>query len=192
MSASLSVTARRLAAAVLTAGALAGAAAASASADNGTRLHRAQVEISDVQHSLGHDNRSNRSLNMEWVDVTNTSHRSVNLDGWTLSDEDGRTYTFRHYRLEGRSTVRVHTGVGRDSGTDLYQDRRTSVWDRHSDTATLANDHGRIIDTASWGNDRHAPSRGNDRHAPSWSNDRRGHDEREGRLEGRESRHEGR
>jgi hypothetical protein len=194
LSASLSVTARRVAAAALAAGALVGAAAASAAADNDTRLHRPQVEISSVQqHSLGHDdrsNRSNRSLNKEWVDVTNTSRRSVNLGGWTLSDEDGHTYTFRHYRLEGRATVRVHTGIGRDSDTDLYQDRRTYVWDHHSDTATLRDEHGRIIDTDSWGNDRHAPSWGNDRRGPSWSEDRRGHDEREGRLEGREGRHD--
>lgn len=47
----------------------------------------------------------------------------VNLDGWRLSDEDGRTYTFNHYR-GGRSTVRVHTGIGRDTYRDVYQDRR--------------------------------------------------------------------
>lgn len=176
MSASLSVTARRVAAAALAAGALVGAGAASASADNGTRLYRPQVEISDVQHSPGYSDRSNRSLNREWVDVTNTSRRSVNLGGWTLSDEDGHTYTFHHYRLEGRSTVRVHTGFGRDSYTDLYQDRRTQVWDRRSDTAILRDEYGRIIDTDSWGYDRRGPS---------WNEDRRG-DERGGRHEWRE------
>ncbi|TXS63936.1 lamin tail domain-containing protein [Streptomyces sp. me109] len=74
-----------------------------------------------------------------------------NLDGWTLSDEDGHTYTFRHYRLDGRSTVRVHVGVGRDTYRDVCRDRRNYVWDNRSDTATLRNDHGRFIDDASWG-----------------------------------------
>ncbi|MGW3151267.1 lamin tail domain-containing protein [Streptomyces sp. NPDC001177] len=74
--------------------------------------------ISDVQYdSPGRDDRSNRSLNKEWIDLTNTTRRAVNLDGWTLSDEDGRTYTLRHVRLDGRAAVRVHTGVGRDSRT---------------------------------------------------------------------------
>jgi hypothetical protein len=60
----------------------------------------------------------------EWVELTNTSRCTVNLDGWTLQDEDGHTYTFDGYRLEGRATVRIHTGEGRDSDSDLYMDRR--------------------------------------------------------------------
>ncbi|MEU5198469.1 lamin tail domain-containing protein, partial [Streptomyces scabiei] len=101
--------------------------------------------------SPGYDDRSNRSLNREWVEITNNARRSVNLDGWTLQDEDGHTYTFEDYRLEGRATVRVHTGRGRDTDTDLYQDSRRYVWDNRSDTATLRNDRDRYIDSDSWG-----------------------------------------
>ncbi|WP_435841326.1 lamin tail domain-containing protein [Streptomyces fagopyri] len=75
----------------------------------------------------------------------------MNLDDWTLSDEDGHTYTFDHFRLGGRSTVRVHTGIGRDTYRDVYQDRRNYVWDNRSDTATLRNDRGRFVDEVSWG-----------------------------------------
>ncbi|WP_371666801.1 lamin tail domain-containing protein [Streptomyces sp. NBC_00289] len=157
MSVSVSVTARRLAAAALAAGALVGAVALPASATDHARPHRPAVEISDVQYnSPGFDDRSNRSLNKEWVELTNTGRRAVNLDGWTLSDEDGHTYTFQHrFWLEGRDTVRIHTGVGRDTDTDLYQDRRSYVWDNHSDTATLRNDRDRFVDAVSWGHDRH-------------------------------------
>ncbi|MDQ1024817.1 hypothetical protein QF035_002399 [Streptomyces umbrinus] len=84
-------------------------------------------------------------------ELTNTTRRAVNLDCWTLKDEDGRTYTFNHYRLDGRATVRIYTGRGRDTDTDLYQDRRHYVWDNRSDTATLRNDRGRFIDDESWG-----------------------------------------
>ncbi|CUW33288.1 lamin tail domain-containing protein [Streptomyces reticuli] len=116
------------------------------------RQHHRVVYISDVQYnSPGRDDRSNRSLNAEWVEITNDSGRAVNLKGWTLSDEDGHTYTFNHYRLNGRATVRVHTGIGRDRKTDLYQDRRAYVWDNNSDTATLRNYRGRFIDRLSWG-----------------------------------------
>ncbi|GJF27219.1 hypothetical protein SHO565_77830 [Streptomyces sp. HO565] len=53
------------------------------------------MEISDVQYdSPGRDDRSNRSLNKEWVEITNNSRRSVYLEGWTLRDEDGHRYTF--------------------------------------------------------------------------------------------------
>jgi hypothetical protein len=167
VSVSVSVTARRLTAAAAVAAACVGAVALPASAaDHGPdRAARSRVVISAVQYdSPGRDDRSNRSLNREWVDITNTGRRDVNLDGWTLSDEDGHTYTFDRFRLEGRSTVRVHTGRGRDSETDVYQDRRAYVWDNRADTATLRNDRDRFIDAASWGHHRDgAGHRGDDR-----------------------------
>src|SRR4051794_20370596 len=68
VSVSVYVTARRLAAAALAAGALVGAVALPASATDHARPHRPAVEISDAQYdSPGFDDRSNRSLNKEWV-----------------------------------------------------------------------------------------------------------------------------
>ncbi|MEV0982001.1 lamin tail domain-containing protein [Streptomyces sp. NPDC049915] len=151
---SVSSSARRLTAATAVAAALVGAAAlpAMAADHHDPSGERAAVTISAVQYdSPGRDDRSNRSLNAEWVEITNSTRRAVNLDGWTLSDEDGHTFTFHHYRLDGRSTVRVHTGEGRDARHDLFQDRRTYVWNNDRDTATLRNDHGRFVDDFSWG-----------------------------------------
>ncbi|MEU1402236.1 lamin tail domain-containing protein [Streptomyces sp. NPDC005728] len=158
MSASVLLTARRVAATAAAAAAIVGAVALPASADDHDRDHgrsyRPQVAIGAVQTSpLERHNPSNRFLNQEWVEVTNGGRRAVDLDGWTLSDKDGNAYTFHHYRLDGRSSVRVHTGAGRDSATDLYQDRRRHVWDTR-DTATLRNDHGGFVADASWGGDR--------------------------------------
>ncbi|MEU6406217.1 lamin tail domain-containing protein [Streptomyces sp. NPDC046985] len=128
------------------------AIAVPASAADHHRWHRWDVQISRVQYdSPGRDDRTNRSLNGEWVEITNDSRWAVDLDGWTLSDRDGHTYEFRHYRLEGRSTVRVHTGVGLDARHDVYQDRRNYVWNNDGDTATLRNDRNRIVDSVSWG-----------------------------------------
>ncbi|GAA5703431.1 lamin tail domain-containing protein [Streptomyces avermitilis] len=179
---------RRIAAAALAAGAALGATALPASAQSDA--YRSYVVISDVQYdSPGADDRSNRSLNREWVDVTNTSGRAVNLDGWTLSAEDGHTYTFRHYRLGGRSTVRVHTGDGRDSDRDVYQDLRVYVWDNYSDTATLRNDRDRFVDAVAWGG-RHDRDRDDDRRGDHWGDHRGDH---RGGLGGREDggRHHG-
>ncbi|MFG3295113.1 lamin tail domain-containing protein [Streptomyces sp. NPDC048179] len=172
MSVSVSVTARRLGSATAVAAALVGALAlpAAAAAPHAAAAPRDAVVISAVQHDVqGRAAFSNRALNREWVDVTNTSRRDVNLSGWTLSDADGQSYTFRHYRLEGRSTVRVHTGEGRDTMKDLYQDRRRSVLNHDSDTVTLRTDRGRYVDSASWGvhhrrdlDDRHAFGHGRD------------------------------
>ncbi|MFF7189611.1 lamin tail domain-containing protein [Streptomyces sp. NPDC008222] len=153
---STSTTARRLAAVALTTAALGAVAALPASAaGHPAPQHRPDVQISRVQYdSPGRDDRSNRSLNGEWVALTNTTRSAVNLDGWTLSDRDHHTYTFHHYRLAGRATVRIHTGIGRDTRTDLFQDRRAYVWNNDSDTATLRNQRGRTIDTVAWGRHR--------------------------------------
>lgn len=161
MSASSSTTARRVTAAALAAAALTAVAALPASADHddrrGDRRHdRTGVVISAVQYnSPGPDNFSNRSLNREWVDITNRGRHAVNLKGWTLKNREGRTYTFNRLRLEGRSTVRVHTGVGRDTRSDVFQDRRRYFLDNHSDRAVLNNDRGRTVDVESWGRGRH-------------------------------------
>lgn len=141
---------RSLITGVLVAGALVSAAALPAAADPHRAPARSTVVLGKIQYdSPGRDNGTNRSLNAEWVDVTNTGRRAVNLNGWTLSDRDGNRYIF-DLRLPARSTVRVHTGTGRDTRSDVYQDSRRYIWSNTTDTATLRNDRNRTIDTESW------------------------------------------
>ncbi|MFF1778079.1 lamin tail domain-containing protein [Streptomyces virginiae] len=153
---SASSSVRRIAATVLAAGAVVGAVALPAAAHDGDRHHqRPRVEISRVQaDSPGREDRSNRSLNAEWVEITNTTRDGINLRGWTLRDRDGNRYRFDNVRIAPRATIRIHTGNGRDTRTDLFQDRRDYVWDNYSDTATLRDDRGRTVDTESWGRRR--------------------------------------
>ncbi|MFJ9079453.1 lamin tail domain-containing protein [Streptomyces sp. NPDC102278] len=148
---SASSTARRIGATVLAAGAIVSAALPATAADRGHDRHP-RVEISRVQADApGRDDRSNRSLNGEWVEIRNTTRQAVNLRGWTLRDSDGNRYRFNEVRIGGRATIRVHTGSGRDSGTDLFQGKRDHVWDNRADTATLRDDRNRTVDTESWG-----------------------------------------
>lgn len=153
---SASSTARRLAATALAAGAVVSVVTLPATADDRGHHWRPRVEISAVQaDSPGRDNHTNRSLNAEWVEITNNTRRAVNLKDWTLRDNDGNRYRFHHVHLAGRSTVRVHTGMGRDTRAHLYQDRRDYMWDNHSGKAILRNDHHRTVDTESWGRGGH-------------------------------------
>ncbi|MCX4721921.1 lamin tail domain-containing protein [Streptomyces virginiae] len=95
-----------------------------------------------------------RHRNSEWVEITNTTRDGINLRGWTLRDRDGNRYRFDNVRIAPRATIRIHTGNGRDTRTDLFQDRRNYVWDNGSDTATLRDDRGRTVDTETWGRRR--------------------------------------
>ncbi|MET9565371.1 lamin tail domain-containing protein [Streptomyces tauricus] len=121
-------------------------------ADSNQQARRSHVEISAEQYdSPGRDDGSNRSLNKERVEITNDGRRAVNLEGWTLADEDGHTFTSRHYRLRGHESVRVHTGEGPDRDGHVFQDRRHYAWDNPSDTATLRHDNNRRVDDAPLG-----------------------------------------
>ncbi|MFI6006334.1 lamin tail domain-containing protein [Streptomyces sp. NPDC051366] len=153
---SASCSVRRIAAAVLAAGAVVGATALPAAAQDHDRRQHPRVEISRVQaDSPGREDRSNRSLNAEWVEITNTTRDAINLRGWTLRDDDGNRYRFDNVRINGRATIRIHTGIGHNTRTDLFQNHRDYIWDNHADTATLRDDRGRTVDTESWGRRHH-------------------------------------
>ncbi|WP_030776117.1 lamin tail domain-containing protein [Streptomyces sp. NRRL F-2664] len=157
---SASLVTRRALAAVLAAGTLIGAGALPAAADDDHRRdHRrgshSSLVIGDVQHeSPSRGERSHRALNREWVEIRNTGRRSVNLRGFTLTDQQGNRYRFPDFRLEGRSAVKVHTGRGRDTRHDLYQDRDRQIWNER-DTATLRDPRGNVVDIESWGRRGH-------------------------------------
>ncbi len=148
----------RLSATVAAAGALLAAAALPAAAADHHRHHpqRSAVVLGAVQYnSPGRDNHSNRSLNAEWVTVTNTGRGAVNLSGWTLSATDRHTtYRFGQLRLAGHASVRIHSGVGHNTTRDLYQDRRYYALKNASDTVTLRDGRGHVVDTESWGSRR--------------------------------------
>nr|WSX74414.1 lamin tail domain-containing protein [Streptomyces sp. NBC_00899] len=151
----------RLASTVMAAGAVVAVATLPASAaapvnDHGWGRHaRSQVVLGEVHHAgRGSDVRSGRALNQEWVTVTNEGRRPVSLDRWTLTDSDHHVYRFEDVTLRGHQSVRIRTGYGRDTSRDLYQDRRTSVWDARRDTATLRDSRGHVVDTESWGRGR--------------------------------------
>ncbi|MFE5807717.1 hypothetical protein [Streptomyces sp. NPDC056491] len=63
----------------------------------------------------------------------------------------GNRYRFDNVRIGSRATIRIHTGNGRDTRTDLFQDRRDYVWDNRFDTAIVRDDRGRTVDTETWG-----------------------------------------
>ncbi|WP_329454935.1 lamin tail domain-containing protein [Streptomyces sp. NBC_01497] len=137
-----------LGAAVVTASAVLPAAAAGHAPAH--RAPHSPVVVGAVQYdSPGRDNRTNKSLNGEWVTISNTGRTSVNLKNWTLAKDSRHVYRFKNLRLAGKSSVRVHTGVGRDTTRDVYQDSRHYVWD-NKDTATLRDSHKRVIDVKRW------------------------------------------
>lgn len=100
--------------------------------------------------SPGSDNRSNASLNGEWVQFRNTGSAAVSLKGWVLKDVSNHRYTFPNVKIGAGRTMKVHTGSGTDTTADKYQHRRAYVWNNTSDTATLTKASGSKVDSCSW------------------------------------------
>lgn len=85
-------------------------------------------------------------LDQEAVFIFN-SGRSVLMEGWTLSDAQDNAYTFPNLFLGTGGSVRVHTGAGSNSATDLYWGLDAPVWGEPGDVATLRDESGLAIDT---------------------------------------------
>jgi LysM repeat protein len=80
----------------------------------------------------------------EMVIITNRG-QPVNLEGWTLSDRHDNVYTFPGILLwSNNASVRVHTGLGENTATDLYWKLNQAIWEA-GDEAILADKNGKII-----------------------------------------------
>ena len=75
------------------------------------------VSFSKVQYdSPGNDIGSNKSLNNEWVVVTNHGSNPKELTGWTIRDPQGHIFKFAtSFKLKPGQSVKVHTGKGTDT-----------------------------------------------------------------------------
>ncbi len=87
----------------------------------------------------------------EYVLIKNEGLVDVDMSGWQLKDEQNHVYTFPNgFILEAGASVKVHTGPGNDTNTDLYWGRRQAVWNNNGDTAYLYDAEGHLVDKCSW------------------------------------------
>lgn len=94
---------------------------------------------------------SNAKLNAEYVTVVNASKATQQLTGRAVKDSYGHRFVFPAFSLKPAKSVRLRTGQGKNTATDLYWGQtETYIWNNDGDTATLLNAKGRPVDTCSW------------------------------------------
>jgi hypothetical protein len=110
------------------------------------------LRFQSVQYdSPGKDDRTNGSINAEWIALVNTGPAAVNLNGWRVADEV-RSYTFDNVTIAGRGGVLyLHSGKGTDTATHRYWNSGSYVWNNAGDSATLRSRAGTVQDTCTWG-----------------------------------------
>lgn len=97
------------------------------------------------------------SLNTEYIVITNTTSRAINIGRYQVTDR-GTKHRFvvpAGFTLGPRKSVVLHSGKGRNSAGHLYWGQSVSgakpisrngfVWNNSGDTATLINASGKVL-----------------------------------------------
>jgi hypothetical protein len=100
--------------------------------------------------SPGADRGGNASLDAEWVKLRNVTHSRKTLTHWTLRDSAHHVYRLPSFTLGAGATVRIHTGSGRRTSSNLYWGQHWYVWNNTGDKAILRNASGKTVDTCSY------------------------------------------
>jgi len=112
--------------------------------DGGTPTDDSALVIETIHADAEGDDRTN--LNDEYVVFRNSGDTPLELSGWTVTDEAGKSYTFPDgYTLAAGATVTLHTGSGTDTETGLYWGAGSPVWNNDGDTVTVRTDTGTIV-----------------------------------------------
>ena len=89
----------------------------------------------------------NEVLDQEWIDITNSGPRAVDLEGWAVRDEStSNRFVLPSHELEPGATVRITTGCGEDSASEVFWCSSNGVWSNGGDTALLLGPSGSIED----------------------------------------------
>lgn len=101
------------------------------------------IELRVIQYTgegSDHDNPNN-----EWVEFENTGDGAVNLQYWRLEDKANHDYSFPDVTLQPGDTVRVYTGSGSNTDSELYWGSSRAIWNDDGDIVYLYNDDGELI-----------------------------------------------
>ena len=111
----------------------------------------AAVVIADIEPDA--PGRDNENPNGEWIDIRNTGESAADLSGWVVKDESTR-HRFEleaDFVLAAGQTVRLYSGCGTDSATELYWcNVDDAVWNNGGDTVFLLDANGSAVDTLSY------------------------------------------
>ncbi|KAB1198184.1 MULTISPECIES: lamin tail domain-containing protein [Haloferax] len=109
-----------------------------------TETMSASLAVAEVHADA--EGTESENLNDEYIVFENTGSNSIDLSGWTISDEAGRTYTVPgDTTLEAGATITLHTGRGTDTTTDLYWGSESAIWNNGGDTITVLNNTGATV-----------------------------------------------
>jgi micrococcal nuclease len=108
------------------------------------------LHITSFHANANGDDRLN--VNGEYLRVANISDRSVDLDGFRIAEQSGRSWMLPSMLIPAGHTFKIHSGVGTNQSDPqkqlaLFLGNETPIWNNTRDRATLYDRHGRVIDS---------------------------------------------
>jgi hypothetical protein len=80
------------------------------------------------------------------VEIKNNETSALDLTGWKLEVQNKTVYAFPKYLLGVNATVKVHSGLGKNSNTDLYA--AATLLTKPEDEVSLLDATGAVISTS--------------------------------------------
>lgn len=103
-----------------------------------------KLAIATIHADTAGDDRDN--LNDEYIVFENTGDGTVDLSGWSVSDEADHTYTFSDgVSIEPGAQITLYTGGGSDTTTEFYWGSGSPIWNNAGDTVIVENADGTIV-----------------------------------------------
>jgi hypothetical protein len=106
---------------------------------------KANITIDEIAYR-----KSLVDLNGDYATITNRGQTPQSLNGWWLDspkwDHVDRFYFPNGITMQPSTSIRVHSGPGNDTSTDIYMFRTTIMWDQQPyDLAVLYDNYGREV-----------------------------------------------
>ncbi len=86
-------------------------------------------------------------ITAEGVEIRNISGGVIQMQGWTLADSQGRTFTFPEYRMFPGGRVTIYTRSGTNTPIVLYWGQARAVWGESRQQITISDSKGSIQTT---------------------------------------------
>lgn len=85
------------------------------------------------------------NLDDEYVEFENAGNAPLDLDGRVVWEGDDSEYEFQDVTLGPGETIRLRTGIGSDTSSDLYWGLESPVWNNDGDTLEVRDETGAVV-----------------------------------------------
>ncbi|MDO5662232.1 MAG: lamin tail domain-containing protein [Brachybacterium sp.] len=100
---------------------------------------------------VGRDQPNNRGYNQEFIQLKNTSARTLDLTGYVIRDERPQRFAFpKGFKLGAGKTVTIRSGHGKNTASTLYWGKKSYIWNNDGDTARTFNAQGKLLERCSY------------------------------------------